>query len=70
MKEYQPNERYQHLFIVVRIDDLQGGDVEDRFSPVAIYQSQSKAEVEAERLTDVNSAKNSRYIVRVSRLKD
>lgn len=65
----QPNARYEHLFAVVRFDDG-SGDVEDRTSVVSAYRTEAAADAEAARLNALNAARDCRYVVYVTRLKD
>jgi hypothetical protein len=65
----QPNARYPHAFVVLRIDDNPGSAVENQISPVATYLDRILADAEMGRLNDLNVAKGSRYLVLVSRLK-
>lgn len=66
----KPNARFPHVFIVLRIDDLQtSAEVENQISPVATYLDQALANAEKARLNDLNGGQGSRYVIVMSRLK-
>lgn len=65
-----PNARYEHLFVVVRVDDrLPVEHVEDRVSLVATYVTEAEARVEVDRLNKMSGEKSCRYVVMLTRLK-
>ena len=65
-----PHSRFEHLFVVVRIDDFSvAARIEDRLSHVSAYHSQADAEEEAGRLNRLNEAKHCHYFVALTRLK-
>lgn len=66
----KPHSRLEHWFVVLRIDDFSvEAPVEDCISAVSVFRDRAKANAEADRLNELVRGKNSRYIVRISRLK-
>lgn len=70
MTEAAPNLRFPHLYVVVRVDDFATGSVEERISLVSAFTSADAANAEAERLAVLPTARESRYLVMITRLKD
>ena len=73
MKSLEPSahSKYEHVFIVLRIDDSQvSSKVEDTISAVSVFRDSDAADAEARRLNDLSGEKGSRYLVLISRLKD
>jgi hypothetical protein len=63
------NLRFPHLFAVMRVDDFAEGPVEDRVSLVSAFGNAHAADDEAIRLSHLPSASESRYVVKVTRIK-
>jgi hypothetical protein len=70
LAETARNLRFPHLHVVVRVDDFATGSVEDRLSLVSAFASAEAARTEAERLAGLPTARESRYVVMITRLKD
>ena len=71
--EGAPNLRYKHLYVVVRLDDvdeLQTTSVLNRISLVATFSKEESADKEARRLNELNGDKGCVYSVYLTRLKE
>ncbi len=68
--EHKPNAKYPHVFAVVRLDDYQSANatLQDRVSVTKVCLSEEAAEQEVSRLNALNSDKDCRYIVQITRL--
>lgn len=67
----QPNARWPHAYVVLRVDDVgPGADIANFLSAVAVFSDADAAAVEAGRLNDINRAKGCEYLVLHSRKKD
>ena len=69
-REWTPNAKYSHVFVVIRLDDFHDADaaLESRFHVNKVLLTEEAAEREAARLNAVNSDKDCRYVVHVARL--
>lgn len=70
----QRHSKYPHVFVVIRIDSVEGIDDDldpDRLAVTSVFESEGAASVDAERLNALaeQRATGSRYITRVGRLK-
>lgn len=66
----QPNARFEHLYVVLRVDDFSQADrVEERISLVSAFRSRDEAEGEVARLNALSRAKDCHYSVILTRLK-
>ena len=67
----QPNSRYPHIFVVVRVDSGPVvGPVDEHVSLVSAFSARSDAEAEVLRLSNLAAEKPWRYVAMVTRLKD
>ena len=68
--EHKPNAKHRHVFAVIRLDDFHSAEapLEDRFSVTEVFFTDEAAEQEASRLNALNSGKDCRYVVRITRL--
>lgn len=66
----QPNAKYRHVFAVIRLDDFRAATapLEDSFSATKVFLTEEAAEQEASRLNALNSDKDCRYVIQVTRL--
>jgi hypothetical protein len=70
----QPHAKYPHVFVVIRIDSVEGIDADldpDRLVVTSVFESEEAASADAERLNLLAEERGtgSRYITRVGRLK-
>ncbi len=70
----QPHAKYPHVFVVIRIDSVEGIDADldpDRLVVTSVFESEEAASADAERLNALAEGRGtgSRYITRVGRLK-
>jgi len=63
----QPHKRYEHVYAIVRFDNYLS-DIENATSVVKCYINEEEAEKETRRLNKINSDKDCRYLVYISRL--
>lgn len=70
-REPAPHARYEHLYVVLRVDDFSSADlVEERVAAVSAHLSIAGAQAEAERLNVLAADKRCHYAVLTTRLKD
>lgn len=74
MTDGQPNEKYPHVFAVIRIDTHEEIDQaldDERLTVTAVYSTEEAAEADAARLNGLAEERGagSRYVTRLSRLK-
>jgi len=70
MKRETPHSKYQHLYVVLRIDDLgPEAQIDERLSAVSAFVASDDAADEAERLNGLRPGGRSRYVVLTTRLK-
>lgn len=66
----KPHARFEHVYVVLRVDPLPSVKVmEDGVSAVSVYTSKDAAAAEASRLNELKSDSPSYYVVLTSRLK-
>lgn len=70
----QPNARYPHVYVVIRVDRFEGLDTSDDLDEITVtrvFAAQSEAEAEVDRLNELASQRGitSRYIFRIGRLR-
>lgn len=71
----QPHAKYPHVFVVIRIDSVEGVDAQldpDRLVVTNVFESEEAASADAERLNMLAEGRGtgSRYITRIGRLKN
>ena len=65
----QPNQKFSHLYVVVRYDKFQeGSSPETCVTLTKAFNKEEDADQEARRLNDLNGHKESLYFVRVARV--
>lgn len=63
-----PNSRFMHLYAVIRVDFPVGQEFpENNISVTKIFSSHDEAESEAERVRSINSGKDCKYFVSITR---
>jgi len=67
----RPHSRYQHVFVVLRIDEMPNtGLTSDAISAVSVFESAEAANAERDRLAALQRDVACEYFVLTSRLKD
>lgn len=68
--EWSPNQKYDHVFVIVRLDKFREGGPrsEEDVTVTKAVRTREAAEAEVLRLNRLNAAKGARYLWRVARL--